>query len=232
MKYAITFGFMSAAMAAAAFVYPSVGALLAWTSISFAGVSIAYAGAGARALGKGRDGRISSLHRIVLLPYLAFSWTVWHLCRILGREPSFNRIDDKLTVGRRLLSSEIPDGFEHYVDLTAEFEDPAIIRDHPSYRCLPILDAGIPSPQDLCRTIEAVSEGSTYVHCAQGHGRTGVFALALLIHRGRITTTQEGLDVLKSMRPAINLNRTQQRFIENYLIWRRKPDSSGSPALS
>lgn len=210
---------MSATLAASALVYPSASILLIWTSISFACVSRAYAGRGARAFGKGPDGRLSAIHRILLLPYLAYSWTVWHLCRFFSKESPFNRIDDTLTVGRRLLASEIPDGFDHYVDLTAEFEDPATIRTRPSYRCLPILDAGVPSPQELNRTVEAVSNGSAYVHCAQGHGRTGVFALALLIHRGQVTTAREGLDILKSLRPAIRLNRTQLRFIEDYLTW-------------
>jgi len=230
MKYAIAFGFMSIALAAGALAYPSASILLIWTSISFACVSRAYAGRGARAFGKGPDGRLSTIHRLLLLPYLAYSSIIWHLCRLISKEPSFNRIDDTLTVGRRLLASEIPDGFDHYVDLTAEFEDPASIRIRPSYRCLPILDANVPSPEELNRTVEAVSNGSAYVHCAQGHGRTGVFALALLIHRGQVTTAREGLAVLKNLRPAIRLNRTQTRFIEDYLAWRPCAAPSSTPS--
>jgi protein-tyrosine phosphatase len=228
MKYAIAFGFMSIALAASALVYPSASLLLIWASISFAWVSRAYAGLGARAFGKRPDGRQSILHKILLLPYLVYSWLVWHLCRLFSKESPFNRIDDTLTVGRRLLASEIPDGFDHYVDLTAEFEDPSIIRNRPSYHCLPILDADVPTPEELNRTVEAVSNGSAYVHCAQGHGRTGLFALALLIRRGEVTTAQEGLEVLKNLRPAIRLNRTQLRFLDAYLTWQPSPVSTDS----
>ena len=208
---------MSAALAAGAFVYPTVAILLIWAAISFGCVALGYAGIGARVFGKRADGRIRWPMKILLFPYLFYTSLIWHLYRLVSREDAFNCIDDDLVVGRRLLTAEVPDGFDHYVDLTAEFEDPSQIRTKDSYRSFPILDASIPSIAELESAVEAAKDGRTYIHCAQGHGRTGLFALALLIHRGRITSAEEGLDLLKSLRPAINLNREQSGFIDRYL---------------
>ena len=178
MKYAFALGFMSAALLGAAYLYPSVAILLVWAGLSFGVVALGYAGVGANVFMKNENGRIAWFSKIILFPYLAYTWSIWHLCRILSREDSYNCIGEDLVVGRRLLASEVPEGFEHYVDLTAEFEDPASIRSMGSYHCLPILDAGTPSFADLDRAAEMASDGRTYIHCAQGHGRTGLFALA------------------------------------------------------
>ena len=221
MKYAITLGMMSVALVAGAFLYPNAAFFLLWAAISFGCVALGYAGLGARIFGKGKDGRITLAMKILLLPYLLYTWGVWHLYRLFSHENAFNRINDDLVVGRRLLLPEVPEDFDHYVDLTAELEDPAPIRSKDSYRSFPILDASTPSEDELVAVVNDIKNGRTYVHCAQGHGRTGLFALALLIHRGRIETASEGIDLLKSLRPAINLNREQTDFIERYLTRRR-----------
>jgi hypothetical protein len=217
MKYAIAFGAMSLALTASSVLYPEVRWLLLWSALSFGMVALGYAGIGPRVFGKGRDGRISLPLKVLNLPYLAYTWVVWHLCRLLSREASFNTIDDDLVIGRRLLPGEAPDGFDHYVDLTAEFEEPAPIRARPGYRCLPILDASVPSLAELRGAVEGAAAGRAFVHCAQGHGRTGLFALALLLHRKRVQTIEEGVGLLQSLRPAVRLNRAQVEFAHRYL---------------
>ena len=217
MKYTIAFGAMSLVLAASSLLYPEVRWLLLWSALSFGIVSLGYAGVGPRIFGKGRDGRIPLPLKLLNLPYLVYTWAVWHLCRLLSREASFNQIDDELVIGRRLLAKEAPEGFDHYVDLTAEFEEPAAIRARPSYRCLPILDASVPSLSELKSVVENAAAGRAFVHCAQGHGRTGLFALALLLHRKRVQTIEEGIGLLQSFRPAVRLNRTQVQFAHRYL---------------
>lgn len=217
MKYAAALGMISVVFAAWAFIYPSVGVVLVWASLSFAVVAAGYAGLGSRVFGKRRDGSIAPMTKVILLPYLLYTWSVWHLCRLLSREAAFNRIGDDLVIGRRLLARELPEAFDHYVDLTSEFEEPREIRSRHGYRCVPILDASVPSHEELRRAVSETADGTTYVHCAQGHGRTGLFALALLFHRGRVTTPQEGITLLQQLRPAIRLNRLQRHFIEDYM---------------
>jgi hypothetical protein len=46
---------------------------------------------------------------------------------------------------------------------------------------------------------------------------TGLFALALLAHRGMIQTVEEGLALICEKRPGIGLNQTQIRFIRAYI---------------
>ncbi|MEK7952173.1 hypothetical protein [Luteolibacter soli] len=217
MKYAIAFGVMSLVLAASSMLYPGVRWLLFWSALSFGMVALGYAGIGPRVFGKGRDGRISLPLKLLNLPYLTYTWAIWHLCRLLSREASFNQIDDDLVIGRRLLASEAPEGFDHYVDLTAEFEEPRPIRARPGYCCLPILDAGVPSLAELRGAVEQAAAGRAFVHCAQGHGRTGLFALALLLHHKRVETIEEGIGLLQNLRPAVKLNRIQVEFAHRYL---------------
>lgn len=229
MRYAIALGLMSTALAAGAIAYPSTTALLIWASVSFGWVALGYAGLGVRVFGKRPDGRIPWSLKALLLPYLSLTWVTWYLYRFISREDAFNRIDDDLAVGRRLLATEVPEGFDHYVDLTAEFEEPAPIRSKGSYRSFPILDASTPSYEELECAVQSAKDGRTYIHCAQGHGRTGLFALALLLHRGQIDSSKEGIHLLKSLRPAINLNREQSRFIERYLTQKKNDRTSERP---
>lgn len=217
MKYAVALGLIAVIFEVWALEYPRASAGLLWLSLAFAWVAAGYAGLGPRVFGKRPDGSMAPLPRFILFPYLVYTGLVWHLCRLLSREDAFNRIDDDLVVGRRLLAREVPGGFDHYVDLTCEFEEPRGIRSRKGYLCLPILDAGVPSHDELRQAVAATGRGSTYVHCAQGHGRTGLFALALLFHRGRIGSPQEGLALLQQVRPAIRLNRVQRRFIEDHM---------------
>ena len=217
MKYAVALGAISLTLVASSVLYPEVRWLLLWSALSFGSVAAGYGGIGPRVFGKNRDGRMPLPLKILNLPYLAYTWAIWHLCRLLSREAAFNEIDDELVIGRRLLAGEAPDGFDHYVDLTAEFEEPMPIRTRSSYRCLPILDASVPSFAELRGVVESASTGRTFVHCAQGHGRTGLFALALLLHRKRVHTIEEGVGLLKNLRPAVKLNRTQIEFAHRYM---------------
>ena len=210
-------GLMGATLMAGSFVYPSLRFVLIWSAISFGVVALGYAGLGPKVFGKRKDGRISLPLKLLNFPFLLFTWGIWHCSRFLSREDAFNTIDDDLVIGRRLLSSEIPEGFDHYVDLTAEFEEPLSARSRSTYRSFPILDASIPTVEKLRSVVEETQHGKTYVHCAQGHGRTGLFALALLLRRGKVESIEDGMALLKNLRPAINLNREQAVFMSRYL---------------
>ena len=226
MKYAVAFGVMTLALVAGSALYPEVRWLLLWSALSFGIVASGYAGIGPRVIGKSRDGRISLPLKILNLPYLTYTWAVWHLCRLMSREASYNKIDEELVIGRRLLAKEVPEGFDHYIDLTAEFEEPAAIRARPGYRCLPILDASVPSFRELQGVVEDTAAGRAFIHCAQGHGRTGLFALALLLHRKRVETIEEGVGLLQSLRPAVRLNQAQIEFAHRYLRFNSERQST------
>jgi protein-tyrosine phosphatase len=115
------------------------------------------------------------------------------------------------------LAGEIHEVFENYVDLTSEFIEPLPIRCGASYCSFPILDGMAPSPKSLHDVILDLRPGRTFVHCAQGHGRTGLFAAALLISRGQASSVEEGLMLLTEARPSLRLNQTQLACLQKYV---------------
>ena len=191
--------------------------LLHWLSLTFFAMSVGYAGFGARVFGKQSDGRLPVWSKIVHFPYLAFSQCVWQIARLLSRENPVDKVSDDLILGRRLYARELPAGISNYVDLTAEAEDPESIRKTEMYFTLPILDASVPSSDALHLAITRLKPGPTFVHCAQGHGRTGLFALALLAEHHQIQSFDDGMAIIKTVRPGVGLNKTQESFIKTYI---------------
>lgn len=167
--------------------------------------------------GKRPDGRIPIWSKVVHCPYMALAESMWRLTRLFNRENPTDTITDDLILGRRLLVSESPGGVLNYVDLTAEMEDPKAIRDSTGYIAFPILDASVPSPVALRSAVSQLSPDRIFVHCARGHGRTCLFALALLLERRRIRSFDEGTALIKAARPGVVLNKTQEVFIRNYI---------------
>ena len=217
MKYTIAFLIIGGLVSALACSLGEWWHLLHWFSLSCFALSAGYAGLGARVFGKRSDGRIPIWSKITHLPYMIFAECVWQLVRVCSRENPTDAVTDELILGRRLRTSELSEDVANYVDLTAETEDPKAIRDRMGYIAFPILDASVPSPTALRSAISRLSPGRTFVHCAQGHGRTGLFAIALLADRRHIQSYEEGLAILKAVRPGVGLNKTQEAFARNYI---------------
>ena len=163
-------------------------------------------------LGKRPDGSIAWWSWLALLPLHLFIHVVWHLTRLCTRERSIDFVSERFIVGRRLSPTELPPVVELVVDLTAEFPEPSGIRQGRDYRLFPMLDASVPDIRALRDFIASLPDVITYVHCAQGHGRTGLFSIAYLVERGACATAAEALAVLTEARPGIVLNREQRAF--------------------
>jgi hypothetical protein len=187
-----------------------------WLGCNFLGLGIAHGRGLHQVFGKRPDGTLPMWSRLLFFPLLAYTAGVWHLVRLFTREPASHVVTEQLVVGRRLLPSEIQDEFENYVDLTAELPEPAAVRRGLSYRCFPILDGAAPSPQSLREAVRGLRPGRTFIHCAQGHGRTGLFALAVLLESGTARTVEEGLGMLQAVRPGIRLSEKQRRCAQGY----------------
>ena len=71
-------------------------------------------------------------------------------------------------------------------------------------------------PAVLHQVICGLRPGKTFVHCAQGYGRTGVFALAVLLKSGAVRTVSDGLGMLRGARPGITLNCVQRECVEAF----------------
>jgi len=190
--------------------------LLCWPGCNFLWLGVAHFTGNHRAFGKRRDGTLPWWSKLLHFPLLSFTTVVWHVERLLKREPACNRVDEHLVVCRRLLSHEVSGECVNFVDLTAEFEEPHAIRQRAGYISYPILNGDAPTPESLLALVSRLEPGQTCVHCAAGHGRTALFALALLFWWGTVTDIETGLQVLRAARPGIHLSRQQLLCIESY----------------
>jgi hypothetical protein len=193
-----------------------LAALLFWSGANFFLVGVAHARKAHGIFGKRADGSLPWWSWVIFLPLHLLNTFVWHLFRALATEPASNPVSERLTVGRRLLPHENPGGFDNYIDLTAEFSEPRILRETRGYVAFPILDASAPSLEHLKAAVDRLRLGRTFIHCAQGHGRTGLFALAYLLSTGSARTVEEGMSLLTKARPAIRLNRAQMTCVQMF----------------
>jgi len=227
MRYSVTLSVLGIILIVAGAIHRGWLIPAFWLGGNFLALGIAHGTGAPRVFGKRPDGSLARWGWLLFLPLLVFTNAVWQLSRLLTREPAHNSVTENLVVGRRLLPSELPRDFDNYVDLTAEFAEPRAVRSRPGYLCFPILDGGVPKPEALREAISRMRPGTTFVHCAQGHGRTGLFALAVLLTTGVARDIDEGLQKLQSARPGIRLNRDQRRCIEQFAAEvARQPSSS------
>lgn len=208
MNYSRLFIFLGGALVGLGVMERGVWLLAGWLGFNFLLLGLAHHWRKPDLFGK-RNGSLPLWSWLLFFPLLGYTAWIWHLLRLASRKPAFNRVSGKLVVGRRLLLGEVSGPFDNFVDLTAEFVEPVAIRKLPSYIGFPILDGGAPSPEVLFAALARLKPGRTYVHCAQGHGRTGLFALAMLLHSGEAANVAEGLRMLQAARLAIHLNQEQ-----------------------
>jgi protein-tyrosine phosphatase len=218
MKHGALFCLLGLLMAAMPWLYGGGWFwLLLWPAMNLLVLGIAYLRRDSLVFGKRSDGTLDPVRVIVLLPYLLFTWAVWHGCRLLP-EPAAQRINERLTVGRRLVGNERPAGITTILDMTSEFAEPASVRKGVRYVNLPTLDACAPPCDALVAAIRDLRpDEHVFIHCAQGHGRTGLAALALLLRRGEVDDIGAGLSLLRSIRPGIGLSADQRACLEQCL---------------
>ena len=190
--------------------------LVAWLGLDFLLLSGGHLAGTPALLGKRACGTLAIWSWIVFLPLHLYTLGIWHLYRILNREAPTGEVSATLVIGRRLLASEVRGDFANYLDLTAEFNEPAHCRGLPGYQALPILDASVPRADQLDGLFSRLRPGRTFIHCAQGHGRTGLVAAAFLIFSGEAPSAACALRRLQAVRPRLRLNRGQQAFLDAY----------------
>jgi hypothetical protein len=190
--------------------------VILWLGFDFLILGAAHWRGSHRIFGKRPDGSLRLWSWLVFLPMHIYTTLVWHLIRLFSREPARNAISDQLVIGRRLLAFELEGDYDNFIDLTAEFSEPSAIRRSPSYRSFPILDGGAPTPEALRAAVASLRPGRTFIHCAQGHGRTALFALAVLLSSETVRGVEDGLEMLRSVRPRIRLSSEQYRCIQIY----------------
>lgn len=218
MAFAVAFLLVALVFAAYAVTLGGWWWALLWPTVSFAVVATGYAGLGARVFGKRADGTHRPLHLVLLLPFLAVSALAWHLHRVIRRGQAWHEFSPGLFAGRRVFAHELPSGIDFIIDLTSEFRPPYGIRTARKYLFAPILDAEAP-PDEVLRDVVAQImnyPGRVYIHCAQGHGRTGLLAAAILLARGSASNAPEALAAVKTIRTGVDLRPCQLRALERF----------------
>ena len=210
MKYGLLFATLSTLLAFLAVSRGNLYLLCLWPALSFAIVALGYLRAGPKVYGKAQDGVLSPFAQFLLLPYLLYLWAVWYMLRMVKREPPIHRLTDTILIGRRLLSHELPGNIDHVVDLTCEFNEPKALRS-AGYHSFQILDGFVPPPSELREWSKRIAnlEGTVFIHCAEGHGRTGLVAASVLLRLGHSRTPTEAIEFIKSKRPLVRLGRAQ-----------------------
>ncbi len=189
-----------------------------WFSASLLAVGVIYLKRLPQALGKRPSGGIGFVHVLLLLPYFAVVWGLWHVERALVRREAYNEVTRGLYVGRRLYGDEIPAGVTLVVDLTAEFPEPPL-PEGVDYLSVPTLDGTAPDDDSINMAIEIIkaAEGKVYIHCASGTGRSATMAAAVLMRRRRIKDVAKLCDLLREKRPGIRLNAAQRSFLARWI---------------
>ncbi|MEZ6101087.1 MAG: tyrosine-protein phosphatase [Pirellulaceae bacterium] len=166
--------------------------------------------------GKQADGSRSKVAVLLLWPYLTYVAIVWHVVRLFSRESPTDTLTDKLILSRRLLARELPEDIASVVDLTCEFTEPIAQWPNVSYVCFPMLDGLGASPEQLrCLATKILNLPSpVLVHCAQGHGRTGLVAATVMLVSRKARTAEEAIVMIQSVRPGVELNRAQRSLLE------------------
>ncbi len=187
-----------------------------WCTATAAVLHLAYADNDTGAFAKRADGTQPLFVRVLMLPFLA----PFHLRQFIlirwAREPAFCPLLPGIWIGRRpIRPGDVPDGVNVVVDLVAECPSAAAVRRLPGIRLVsfPMLEAGVRAATDLRMCIDALPDSGLYLHCAQGHGRTGFFVCAFLLRRGFARSLQEAQEQLSRVRPRARLRAAQVDFL-------------------
>ena len=214
MKYGILFSVVSVLLVVSAVSHAGWFYFLLWPALSFRVIATGYFHFGSRVYGKSKSGVLSAINQLILLPYLTYLWSVWHLLRLIKRETAYDQLSENIFIGRRLLSHELPAEIDHVIDLTCEFTEPLALR-RKSYYLFPILDGFVPTSDLLRGWLNEIADlhGTIFIHCAEGHGRTGLFAAALLLHKGQFQNPDEALRFIRSKRSLVRLGSRQMKML-------------------
>ncbi len=230
MKFALAFSVFGATVGLMALLAETMAERVILTSvaIAFLGVALAYSGVGARIFRKRRDGRLPPATYVLFWPYFALNHLLLLGYRLFTRENAFDEVADGVVLGARLYARDeaalAKHGLSGVLDLTCEFSEIAFLRRTQRYLCIPLLDTKAPTAVDLERGVawlqREMSDGTVYVHCAMGHGRSATFVAALLVTLERVADATEAEALICERRPRAGLTAVQRTALAEFVTAR------------
>lgn len=178
-----------------------------WFGLSFGLLLLGYLVVGPGVFGKRADGSLAWWSWVLMGPVIFLLWSLWHVVRLLLREPYCQEVAPGVWLGRRPLADELPAEVTLVLDLVAELPAAAGIHRGREYLCVPVLDTTAPPVEELRELVERlhIHPGAVYIHCAQGRGRSALVAAALVLRRGLASSPQEAVRLLQQARPVVKL---------------------------
>ncbi len=222
-KYAALFGLLSLGGVGASFLASSPLLQIATinAALAFGGVALGYGVLGSRVFGKS-GARMAAWSWLLYWPYFVLNYLSLWLFRRASKENPVDEIVPGLWLGCRLWPSDekkLPTVLT-VLDLTAEFSEVAFLQMAPHYLCVPVLDTTAPNFEELKRGVEFLmthhAQGTVYVHCALGHGRSATFVMAYLLASGHAKTIEEALSHLRKIRPGVDLHASQCSLLDEF----------------
>src|SRR5690606_10500554 len=134
-----------------------------------------------------------------------------------------------LQIGRRLLPHEYPPDSDTVLDLTSEFNVLRSVPERYQYISFPMLDglgADVSRLVPLLQRLDSIP-GKLYIHCAQGHGRTGFVTAAWMLYKGWAQSPDDALQQILAARPAVKLSAIQRARLDDFA--RDWPAMTGTP---
>jgi len=216
MRLGVWFAILTASTVFAALQLGGWGLLLLYPACTLAACATGYLGAGAVVFGKRPDGSRAWWATALMAPYMLTAWVIWRGLRYVRREHCCHELLPGVIIGRRLLPHELPREVTAVVDLTAEMWEAAGVRTGRDYLARPILDGHVPGDAVLLALVREIDtlDGCTYIHCAEGRGRTGMVAAALLIAGGHADDPTAALALGRERRASLRLSTSQAAILE------------------
>ena len=164
-------------------------------------------------LGKSPKRSFFALIFVLNFPFIVAYWMLWILRHGFSKNDPVNRIKDtNISISQWPIFGVSPEKYDIVIDLTSEM--PAIYPVSGKYISLPNMD-GV----SLCRwdiPLEFDRNQQILVHCAQGRGRSAVYAAMLLKELGYAATADIAYELIKQSRPSVHLTHAQLKQLRRY----------------
>jgi hypothetical protein len=141
---------------------------------------------------------------------LLLTWLIFKLQILFSKENFADNIDGtRVWLSRRPTNSDDLSNFDTIIDLTCEFTKDQTSK---NYICYPNLDGHILHNQPTLNNLDLESE-NILIHCANGHGRSALFASILLEQFGIKENTEKALNTILRSRMLAKPNTSQKKWL-------------------